>query len=134
MGNSGATRVKMVVLFRRNQALTPEQFREHYEQRHAPLAMKLFPYLRDYRRNYIRHDLVHRRAAPEGTGAKLDFDVITEIVFDSKDDYERMVRDMTDPAIRDQVVEDEERFLDRSATVVFLVDEERTAAAGASES
>lgn len=118
--------MKMIVLFRRKQTLTPEQFREHYETRHAPLAMRLFPYMRDYRRNYIRHDLLHRRAAPEGAGTQLDFDVITEITFDSKADYERMVRDMTDPTIRDQVVEDEKRFLDRTATVVFLVDEEVT--------
>jgi hypothetical protein len=115
--------MKMIVLFRRKQDLTPAQFREYYETRHAPMAMKLFPYLRDYRRNYIRHDLVHKRAAPEGTAGQLDFDVITEIVFSSESDYQRMVRDMTDPAVREQVVEDEKKFLDRTATVVFLVDE-----------
>ena len=118
--------MKMVVMFRRRQDLSPAQFREYYETRHAPLALKLFPYLKEYRRNYIRHDLVHRRSQPEGQPTALDFDAITEIWFDSKSDYERMVRDMTDPAIRDQVVEDEKQFLDRSATVVFLVDEERS--------
>jgi hypothetical protein len=116
--------MKMIVLFRRKQELTAEQFRDHYEKRHAPLAMKLFPYLKGYRRNYIRHDLKHQRAAGEITNAPLDFDAITEITFDTSADYERMVCDMADAAIRDQVVEDEKRFLDRTATVVFLVDEE----------
>jgi uncharacterized protein (TIGR02118 family) len=115
--------MKMVVMFRRRQDLTPQQFRDYYENKHAPLALTLFPYLKGYRRNYIRHDLVHRRSQPEGAPAPLDFDAITEIVFESKADYERMVREMTDPAIRDRVVEDEKKFLDRSATVVLMVDE-----------
>ncbi len=118
--------MKVIVMFRRRQDLTPEQFREHYETKHAPLALSLFPYLKEYRRNYIRHDLVHRRAQPEGAPAALDFDAITEIWFESKADYERMVRDMTNPAIRDRVIEDEKKFLDRTATVVFLVDEARS--------
>lgn len=115
--------MKMVVMFRRRQDLTPEQFRDYYENRHAPLALTLFPYLKGYKRNYIRRDLIHRRAQPEGVAAPLDFDAITEIVFDSKADYERMVKDMTDPAIRDRVIEDERKFLDRSATVVLMVEE-----------
>ena len=118
--------MKMVVLFRRKQGLTPDQFRDHYEQRHAPLALKLFPYFKDYTRNYIRHDLKHQRAGGEPIDSNLDFDAIVEITFASNDDYERMRREMADPAIREQVVADEQRFLDRSATVVFLVDEERS--------
>jgi hypothetical protein len=116
--------MKMVVLFRRKHGLTSEQFREHYENKHVPLAMTLFPYLQGYRRNYIRHDLRHQHAGNELTNAPLDFDVITEISFASQTDYDRMMREMADPAIRDQVIADEKRFLDRSATVVFLIDEE----------
>jgi uncharacterized protein (TIGR02118 family) len=115
--------MKMIVLFRRKPGLTSAQFREHYEERHAPLALKLFPYLKGYRRNYIRHDLHHARAGQEVFSANLDFDAITEITFADRSDYDRMVREMADPAIREQVVTDEQRFLDRSATVVFMVDE-----------
>lgn len=115
--------MKMIILFRRKAELTAEQFRDHYEYRHAPLALQLFPYMKEYRRNYIRHDVTHRRAQPESTDIKLDYDVITEVVFENHSDYERMVHDMTNPTIRDQVVTDERRFLDRSATVVFLVEE-----------
>ena len=118
--------MKMVVMFRRKQGLTPAQFREYYERSHAPLALKLFPYFKDYRRNYVRHDLRHQRAGQETTNAPLDFDAIVEITFASQSDYDRMVREMADPAIREQVVGDEQRFIDRSATVVFLVDEEAT--------
>ena len=81
--------MKLVAMFKRNPRLTPEQFRDEYERVHVPLALKYFPYFKDYRRNYVRRDLIHRRA--EGNVAMaLDFDVITEITFASKSDYERM--------------------------------------------
>lgn len=116
--------MKMIVLFRRKPGLTPEQFRDYYENQHAPLALKLFPYMQRYRRNYIRHDLAHKRATGEPLNSAADFDAIVEITFASKKDYDRMMHDMAKPEIREQVVEDEKRFLERSATVVFLVDEE----------
>ncbi len=118
--------MKMIMFFRRKAGLSPEQFKEHYETHHAPLALKLFPWIKDYRRNYIRHDLQHRRAGGEAMGAALDFDVMVEVSFDGEDDYQRMVDAMANPAIRDQVVADEERFMDRGATVVLLADEQRT--------
>jgi uncharacterized protein (TIGR02118 family) len=117
--------MKMVCMFKRKAGLTPEQFREHYEERHAPMAVKLFPFFKDYRRSYIRHDLAHKRADGE-PATRLDFDVITEIWFASQADYERMARLMTEPAIRQQVIDDEMRFIDRSATLVMLVEEERS--------
>ena len=115
--------MKMIVFFKRRNDLTPEQFREHYETRHAPMALRLFPYIADYRRNYIRHDLQHRRTSGESIHTQLDFDAITEITFAAPDGYQRMQQDMTDATIRNQVVADEQRFLERSATLVLLVDE-----------
>jgi hypothetical protein len=92
------------------------------EQRRAPLALRLLPYTQAYKRNYVRH-MTHRRAQPGGPDMKRGCHAITELTFANISDYERMVRDMSDPAIRDQVVSDEQRFLDRSATVVFMIDE-----------
>jgi hypothetical protein len=64
------------------------------------------PYTQAYQRNYVRH-MTHRRAQPEGPDVKLHYHAITELTFANISDYERMVRDMSDPAIRDQVVSDE---------------------------
>ena len=116
--------MKMIVFFRRRAGLSPEQFRDYYENHHAPLAVRLFPYMRDYRRNYMRRDLRHQRTGGEAVGTDFDFDVITEISFACAQDYQRMKDDMANPDIRRQVVEDELRFLDRAATVVLLVDEQ----------
>jgi hypothetical protein len=122
--------MKMIALFRRKAGVTPEEFREHYETRHAPLAMRLFPYFKDYRRNYVRHDLAHTRAGGGDPLARLDFDAITEITFADKAGYDRMMRDMTDPAIKAEIDACEEQFMDRAATVVFLVDEETSPISG----
>jgi hypothetical protein len=117
--------MKLIAMFRRNPTLTPEEFRHEYETAHVPLALKYFPYFKDYRRNYVRRDLAHRRA--EGEAAQtLDFDVITEITFESPADYERMRAQMADPEFQAEVTAHEKRFMDYGATVVFLVDEEIT--------
>ena len=44
--------VKAIALLRRNPGLSPEQFRKRYEEVHAPLAKRLFPFMRKYVRNY----------------------------------------------------------------------------------
>lgn len=124
--HAGGSEMKMIMFFRRKAGMSPEEFRSYYELEHAPLAVELFPYFRDYRRNYIRHDQRHRRTTGQENDRMSDFDVITELTFNSRFDYDRMMREMQDPDIRRQVVEDELRFMDRDATVVILVDEEIT--------
>jgi hypothetical protein len=37
-----------------------------------------------------------------------------------------MMKRLADPAVSRQIIEDEERFMDRKATLMFFVDEERT--------
>lgn len=117
--------MKLIFLFKRKAGTTFEQFRDHYENSHAPLAVRLLPYFKTYKRNYIRHGEQYR---PTGMGAKSDFDVVTELSFASRDDYERMLEALADPGILSQIVQDEERFMDRSpeGRLMFIVDEEQT--------
>jgi hypothetical protein len=117
-------------MFKRKPGLTPDQFRDYYETRHAVLSTKLFPFFVDYRRNYIRHDLGPQRSSAEPNDRSLDFDVITEISFASRADFDRMVKLLSDPKVRTQVVEDESQFMDRSATLSYVVDENVSRLAG----
>lgn len=116
---------KLTFLFRRKPDMTPEQFRDHYENRHVPLALRLLPYFSDYVRNYIRHDLAYRPAGLSVDNAA-QFDVVTEVTFATEADYDLMMKRLADPSVSRQIVEDEERFMDRKATLMFFVDEERT--------
>jgi uncharacterized protein (TIGR02118 family) len=114
--------MKLICLVKRKAGLTPAQFREYYEKTHAPLTLKLFPFFKEYRRNYIRHDSPH--APPHFKDQpSLDIDVITEIYFESESEYKRMLEAAADPAIQTRITQDEAKFMDRSSVVMFLVDE-----------
>lgn len=54
--------------------------------------------------------------------------MVTELTFETKDDYDRMTKALTDPAVYNQIVKDEEQFMDRSpgGRLIFFVDEETT--------
>ena len=57
---------------------------------------------------------------------ELDFDVITELTFSSKANYEKLVAALSDPAIGDRITHDEEQFMDRSKMSVYIVEECRS--------
>jgi len=63
----------MVVLYRRSD-LTPEQFRRHLEQVHAPLA-KALPGLKKYRQNHVSADSTREHPG---------WEAIIELYFDDR--------------------------------------------------
>jgi len=67
--------VKLVALMRKAPGLTRAQFRDHYENKHAPLIRELMPAVVEYRRNYF----------PETVAG---FDVLTEITFETRESFE----------------------------------------------
>jgi len=77
--------VKAIVLLKRNSALSPEQFRKHYEEVHAPLGKRLFPFMRKYVRRYVT-------AAPfSPAGKEPRFDCITEEWFENMQAFQTML-------------------------------------------
>jgi uncharacterized protein (TIGR02118 family) len=96
---------KVVMLLKRKSGLSVEAFQEHWRERHAPLvASRLRP---------ARY--VISAALPQGYGkGELLFDGISEMWFASKAAFE-----VPAPA---EIAADEERFLERSRTVVMPVD------------
>jgi uncharacterized protein (TIGR02118 family) len=105
--------IKIVMMVRRRSDLTHEQFRDHYEKVHAPLAQSLFTTLRGYVRNYAQNTLA---------GAETGFDVITELWFDDEQGWKEAVAAMATPG--GQALQmDEESFMDRPATVAMRVQE-----------
>jgi len=105
--------IKLVMMVRRRGDLTHEQFRDHYERVHAPLAQSLFTSLRGYVRNYAEKTV---------TGAETGFDVITELWFDDEQGWKDAAAAMDTPGGK-ALEADEESFMDRPATVAMLVQE-----------
>ena len=111
--------LKVVALLKARSDIAREEFIEYYENKHVPLILRHMPKMVDYRRNYVQFDTAY-------LGEKiteLDFDAVTEFCFRTRADYDSANLVFNDPAIMSEIVHDEEQFLDRDKTRLFVVDE-----------
>lgn len=115
------TDVKILVMLRKKPGLSDTEFRRLYEEEHAPLVARLVPYFTDYRRNYILRGNLH----PD-TKDLCAFDVVTEVRFADRANYDAFMAGLADPEVDRQLAACEERFLDRSAMAMYGVDEARS--------
>jgi hypothetical protein len=118
--------MKLMLLFTRKAGLTPEQFRDYYETKHAVLSVRLLPFFKSYTRNYVRHDQNYQPGDSTTPRSGPDFDVAVEIAFETKADFDKMMAAFADPKIWKQIDDDMNQFVDRSRTKTFIVDEEDT--------
>ena len=118
---------KAMFLMKRLPGITPEQFREHYEEKHIPLALRYIGHLlKDYRRNYPTRVIVDPAgAALSGADAApfCDYDCITEMWVAHEEDLAHMAQIFSDPAIAPILAEDESKFLESKEAVMILTEE-----------
>ncbi|CAN7442920.1 EthD domain-containing protein [Phenylobacterium sp. LjRoot225] len=109
--------IKLLVMVKRKPGLSPEAFREGYENGHARLAVELFGHLwTEYRRNYLRaaHSFVEGGGPTDGeqaADAGVGYDVVSELVFPDRAALDEMNRLALEH--HDQLKQDEERYFDR---------------------
>jgi hypothetical protein len=121
---------KVMWLMKRQAHLTHQQFRDHFEASHAPMAQKYCGHLfTDYRRNYV--DQVWSggdpRLEPAAYGPRAwSWDLISEWTTATEADFHDILRIMDEPAIRQEFWDDEDRFIDRTATVMIPCEERET--------
>ena len=120
---------KVIALIARRTDMTREQFVEYYANNHVKLVWRVFPWTADYRRNFI--DLSQSIMAPGVTTP--DFDSITEMWFDDRAGYDRMLNTHAQPELDATMKADEGRFMDRTKTRFFIVNEHGATAAAAPE-
>jgi uncharacterized protein (TIGR02118 family) len=121
----GAGLFKVMALLTCKPGLPRHDFIHYYEHHHAPLLWSLFPWFVEYRRNFLDVE-----GAIVFANAKLpDFDVITELWFENRAGYERMLADHENPEVSGAIARDEENCFDRTKTRFFVVEEAETPAA-----
>lgn len=109
---------KVIVLARKRADIPFEQFRAYYTNTHVHLMNGLLEHgAAVHRRNFVIHP------DPEKPG---QFDVISEVFYEDRAVAEATMREMADPEIHRQRIEDEQRFLDPASVQVFMVEEETT--------
>lgn len=116
--------IKNIALIQRKAGLSQADFIQYYETQHAPLILKLFPMISDYRRNYISLEgaYIFPDAGP------VDFHSITEIRFNNAEDHAAFTEKAARPDIAKMIADDESNFLVSRATRMFIVDERQSAA------
>jgi len=110
------TMLKGIALLKRKPGLTPGDFREQFEEVHAPLEVSLFPTLKRYVRNYITTN-----ALTDGD-AEPDFDCIVEHWFDDMEGFQATV-DTFDGDAGYALGHSAQVFVDIDKNVYFFVEE-----------
>ena len=105
--------IKVSIYVVRRPGITPDEFNDHWKNTHAPLLLTL-PEFTSRVRRYIRQEVV--RDLP-GELPVLEYDGVAELWFDKPEDFFEL---MQSPVYEETVVPDEEKFLDRSKTVLLM--------------
>ena len=113
---------KCIALLKRRPGLSKEQFIDYYENHHSVLIRSLFPEILEYRRNYVDLNGLFQF---EGS-SPIDFNSVTEMWFQDRATYDRFIEKNRDPETARRIMEDELNVFDRSATRMFVVDENRS--------
>jgi uncharacterized protein (TIGR02118 family) len=100
------TTVKTVDFMPRRKDISRADFRDHYEERHAPLAVPLFPFRR-YRRNHLVDQ-----------GIEPGFDCVSEFWVSSIEAIGALMTGETGETMR----ADERKFLDQVANIAVRAD------------
>jgi uncharacterized protein (TIGR02118 family) len=108
------TAVKVFAFLTKRDGIDTAAFIDHYENRHVPLVLSLAPAPLVYKRNYVvRGDELNRESE------SIDFDVVTELLFSDRDSYRAWIEALG----VEEVATDEERFLERSRTRAYVIEE-----------
>lgn len=110
--------VKIMVLARKKDGLSDEEFRAYYRERHLPFMHDLLDYgAAFHRRNFVV------QSDPDN---RLDFDVVTEAIYEDEGILQRTVEELAEPIKKRLRQEDEARFLDPESVRIFRVETEET--------
>ena len=117
---------KVLHFIKRKPHLSHAEFRAHFERSHAAMALKFCGHLFcEYRRNYV--DTVFTggdsRDPASGYGPRgWDWDLISEWILPDEAALHEIYRIMQQPGIDELFRADEDRFIDRRATVTAVCD------------
>ena len=117
---------KVLHFIKRKNHITHEQFKDHFERSHAAMALKYCGHLfTAYHRNYIDLVWTGGDSRQEGSGygqQPWHWDLISEWVLPNEEALQEIYRIMQQPGIDELFRADEDRIIDRTATVTVPCD------------
>ena len=123
---------KLIATMKRKPGLSSAEFRAYYEEKHIPLVKShVMRFATEYRRNYPTSSIEYLDAPTDTAGdnqvAEADYDCITEVQFSERASVDKFFAALAAPAVKEVIFADEERFVDRMQTRVYLCEEFTTA-------
>jgi len=91
--------LKQVSVMKRNPAMSMQEFIDFYENHHAKFGKTLFKKAKRFVRRYVQPE----KNPLTGEMAELDFDVIMELWWDSREDYEQAMKAIPQSGLLDDI-------------------------------
>ena len=114
---------RVMFLIKRKPHLTHAQFRAHFERSHAAMALKYCGHLfSQYQRHYL--ETVWDGGDSRKPGSKFgprpsNWDLLSVWTLPSEENYNEVIRIMLTPELDPLFEADEDRFIDRTATMMI---------------
>jgi hypothetical protein len=109
--------VKMVFMLKRKPGMSRADFVRYYESHHRLLGEKYVPNAVRYVRRYLE-------PVPGPWSKPADeFDVLTELWFANQQEADKAMKHLSEPAIHEEIAQDEARLFDRSRSQVYIITE-----------
>jgi uncharacterized protein (TIGR02118 family) len=112
---------KVFAFLTKREGLGMQDFIDYYENKHVPLICSLAPTPIVYKRRYLV-----RGEELTTEGGAVDFDVMTEVQFPDRAAFLAWMAQLSGPGAGEQVAADEAKFLARSRTRAYAVEEHVT--------
>lgn len=114
---------KIVLLIKRKEGLSKQEFEDYYESNHAPLAKRVMPGMCAYKRTFLE-PLSTSQSSPtdfdlEQHSPFSEYDVVTEFYWSDAENFQKAVEFMNSDAAQ-VLVEDELKFMDRPSMTFFM--------------
>jgi hypothetical protein len=104
------TYYKVLIFLKRRSGMSLADFRDYYENTHVKLCSKYSKNLSRYVRRYV----TPLPNAVTGNADELDFDVVTELWYEDRALYEKVLDYAARGVLPADVIADEERVFDRT--------------------
>jgi hypothetical protein len=111
--------IKLVMPMKRRPGMSIPEFREYYETKHRLIGEK---YLRGFAEKYMRR-FTNPTMDRDGVMRDPEYDVFLEIWYPDQETLEACGKKLSDPAVAQEIREDEEKIFDMGFMRSYLVDE-----------
>jgi hypothetical protein len=105
---------KFLIFIKRRPDMSPDEFRDYYENVHAKIGKTIVPDVGAFK--YVRRYIQPLAGSVAERAEDLEYDEITEVWFKDFEKFKAVAERVSRGELSPEVEEDEKKFMDRSRT------------------